>query len=85
MPIGNAMKTATITKGRAILTSSLILSIGFGVMMVSRFIPVAHFGLLTSLIMLVAVIGDLIVLPAIVYLSKDAKKQIKPERFVLRT
>lgn len=69
--IPDSMKTATIIKGRAILSSSLILAMGFGITVLSQFVPIVHFGLLTALIMLTAVIGDLIVLPAIVYLKKD--------------
>ena len=57
-------------KGRAIISSSLILCLGFGVTMLSRFIPVVHFGLLCAIIMITAVIGDLVLLPAVILLSK---------------
>ena len=70
MSVSNSIKTATLVKGRAILSSSLILSIGFGVSMLSRFVPIVHFGILTALIMLTAVVGDLVVLPAIINLKK---------------
>ncbi len=70
MPVSISMKSATIIKGRAILSSSIILTIGFGVLMASSFVPIVHFGLLTALIMLTAVVGDLIVLPAMVYAGK---------------
>ena len=63
-----------IRKGRAILTSSVILCIGFGVMMFSKFIPIVNFGVLSAVIMLTALIGDLVVLPAVIYLGPGSKK-----------
>lgn len=62
-------------KGRAILTSSLILCIGFGVMVFSRFIPIVNFGSLSAVIMITAVIGDLILLPSVLCLFSE--KEIK--------
>ena len=65
---------AIIKKGRAILTSSGILCIGFGVMMFSKFIPIVNFGVLSAVIMLTALIGDLVILPAVIYLGPGSKK-----------
>ncbi len=76
MSVSNSIKAATIVKGRAILSSSLILSLGFGVSVLSRFVPIVHFGILTALVMLTALIGDLVVLPAIIHLKKDEKVKI---------
>ena len=59
-------------KGRAILSSSLILSLCFGVNMLSRFVPVIHFGLLCAVIMVTAVIADLVLLPAVILLKKKS-------------
>jgi predicted RND superfamily exporter protein len=58
-------------KGRAILSSSLILCIGFGVLVLSRFVPTINFGMLSAIIMITAVIGDLVVLPSIILLKPD--------------
>lgn len=63
-------------KGRAILTSSLILCIGFGVMIFSRFIPIVNFGSLSAVIMITAVIGDLILLPSVLYLNNEKQSII---------
>ncbi|MCF6246260.1 MAG: MMPL family transporter [Desulfobacula sp.] len=62
-------------KGKAILLSSVILAIGFGVMIFSRFVPTINFGALTSIIMVAAVIGDLLILPsmALFFLNFDMK------------
>ena len=70
MSIHHSITVATQIKGRAILSSTVILSIGFGVMILSRFVPLIHFGLLTAVIMWAALAGDLIVLPSIIYLKR---------------
>lgn len=59
-------------KGRAIISSSLILCLGFGVNMLSRFVPVINFGLLCAIIMVTAVISDLVLLPAVILLKKKS-------------
>ena len=68
--IADALQAATTIKGQAILISSVILCIGFGIMVLSRFVPIIHFGLLSAIIMVTALIGDLVVLPAIMLLRK---------------
>jgi len=73
--ISEALDRVMIRKGRAILTSSVILCIGFGVMIFSRFIPIVSFGILSAVIMITAVIGDLIVLPSVLYLHPDSKSK----------
>ncbi len=64
------LKRVIFNKGKAIILSSIILSIGFGVMVFSQFTPTVHFGLLSAIIMISAVIGDLVLLPAIMMLKK---------------
>lgn len=61
-------------KGRAILASSLILCIGFGVLVFSSFIPTIHFGILCACIMLSALIADLFFLPALLLLYENSNK-----------
>jgi predicted RND superfamily exporter protein len=58
------------SKGRAIISSSLILCLGFGVNMLSRFIPVINFGLLCAIIMVTALLADLVLVPALILLKK---------------
>ena len=54
--------------GRAIMTTTLILCSQFAVLASSSFIPVKHFGLLTSTGLMAALIFDLLLLPAILIL-----------------
>jgi predicted RND superfamily exporter protein len=51
--------------GKPIITTSLTISIGFLVLMVSQFKPTAIFGFLMVITMITALIGDLIILPAL--------------------
>jgi hypothetical protein len=65
-----AVQETILEKGRAIISTSLILCIGFGVMTLSSFVPVIQFGFLTALIMITALIGDLVMLPALIVCKK---------------
>lgn len=50
--------------GREIVFTSIVAAAGFAVLCLAEFRPLVHFGLLTSVTMLVALAGDLFVLPA---------------------
>ena len=60
-----AMYNTLRVKGEAIVLTSVILVFGFGVVTVSKFVPTSYFGLLSSLIILNALIADLFVLPCL--------------------
>ncbi|MFU8804521.1 MAG: efflux RND transporter permease subunit [Bradymonadaceae bacterium] len=62
--------------GRAILLTSVLLLTGLAVLMMSDFTPTAQFGLLTNITIGGAVVADLVVLPALLYLVYG-KKEIK--------
>jgi hypothetical protein len=72
--IAAALEKASIVKGQAILISSIILSIGFGIMVFSRFVPIIHFGLLSAIIMITALVGDLVVLPSFMLFKANRNK-----------
>ena len=83
--IAEALQNAAVRKGHAIISSSVILCIGFGVMVFSRFVPMIHFGLLSAIIMITALAGDLVVLPAIMLARKkggDGKKTRDEDDFM---
>ncbi len=54
--------------GRAILLTSILLLIGMGVLTFSNFVPTSQFGLLTGLTIAGAILADLIILPALLYI-----------------
>lgn len=60
-----AVQTTIITKGQPIITTTLIMIGGFGTLLCASFVPSMQFGFLSALVMASAVIGDLIILPAL--------------------
>jgi len=69
--ISASIEYALLNKGLAIITTSIILCIGFGVLVFSNFVPTLYFGFLSALVMLTALAGDIVLLPAIMLLKKE--------------
>jgi predicted RND superfamily exporter protein len=65
VPLMQALPQVLLNKGRAILLSSVILTVGFGVLIFGSFVPVMNFGILSAIIMSVALWADLVMLPAL--------------------
>jgi hypothetical protein len=59
-----AIETATVYEGRASLTTAIINSLGFGVLLFSEYKPTAWFGGLLGLTMAVAFLAEVFILPA---------------------
>jgi len=71
-PIREAIATAILGTGRPIIFTSVILTLGFAVLILASFNPVIHFGILCSVVIFLAVVFDLVVLPAFLgFLRKD--------------
>ncbi len=71
-----SIRCAMNESGRAVLFTSLVLIFGFGVLIFGSFTTVINVGLFGSIIMSLALIGDLIFLPAILhYVDGDADNQ----------
>lgn len=49
--------------GRALFYTTVAITIGFSILVLSNFIPTIYFGIFTGMAMLVALLGDLILLP----------------------
>jgi predicted RND superfamily exporter protein len=63
-----AIATATAHEGRASLTTAIINSCGFGVLLLSEYKPTAWFGGLMALTMALAFLAEVFILPAIIKL-----------------
>ena len=63
-----AIETATAHEGRASLTTAIINSCGFGVLLLSEYKPTAWFGGLLALTMAVAFLAEVFILPATIKL-----------------
>ena len=64
LTLQGALRKTTVSVGRAIIFTSMINMAGFLILSVLAFQPTREFGLLISLAMFFALIGDLVVLPA---------------------
>jgi predicted RND superfamily exporter protein len=63
-----AIEMATMHEGRASLTTAIINSLGYGIMIVSSYKPTAWFGGLLALTMAVAFLAEVFVVPAVITL-----------------
>lgn len=68
--IEDACEKTLYSAGRAIVTTSFILAAGFSVLALGSFIPNIYFGLVTSVVVLVAMVADVVVLPAVLILFR---------------
>ena len=66
----SAVKATLERKGLAAITTSLVLIVGFLVLVVSRFIPTVQFGELCALVMVLALAADLFLLPSLIKLGR---------------
>lgn len=64
---------AVTESGRAIIFTSFILYFGFSVMMLSSFVPNIYFGFFSGVILIIALVTNLVLLPAIVLVNGDKK------------
>jgi len=62
--------------GHAMYYTSVTIIIGFSILALSNFIPSVHFGLLTGLVMFIALLADLILLPELLVLVKPFGRKI---------
>ena len=63
-----AIEMATVHEGRASLTTAVVNSLGYGIMMFSAYKPTAWFGGLLALTMAVAFLAEVFVVPALIML-----------------
>jgi uncharacterized protein len=75
-----AIHTATAHEGRASLTTAIVNSCGYGVLMLSEYKPTAWFGGLLALTMAVAFLAEVLILPATIkllprFFSADALRR----------
>ncbi len=71
--VGHTLHTA----GRAMLTTSIVLSIGFFIFMFASMNNVFYFGMLVGMAIILALIGDFFIAPALMALTAD--KMLKKE------
>ena len=65
-----AINLTNMSAGLAVFTTSVTISLGFSILSLSSFIPTVIFGIFTSMAMIFAMIGVLILLPSLIMLFK---------------
>jgi predicted RND superfamily exporter protein len=64
--VEEAVRKTMLTTGRPMVLTSALLVAGFSVLFVSNFLGIVHVTLLMCLILIVALLGDLVLLPALI-------------------
>jgi uncharacterized protein len=67
--VDDAIELATMHEGRASLTTAIINTLGYGIMLFSAYKPTAWFGGLLALTMIVAFLAEVLVVPAVITLA----------------
>lgn len=75
--VESAIRDSHASIGDAIYYTSATVVIGFSVLGVSNFIPTVHFGILTALAMVLALVANLTILPALLMLFYRPKQKIE--------
>ena len=70
----NAMRRAHNGIGHAMYYTTLIIVIGFSILMLSNLVPTIYFGLLTGIIMINVLAADLLLLPKLLLMLKPYEK-----------
>jgi uncharacterized protein len=89
-----AMANAIRTEGEPVIFTSLALAVGFGVLMLSNFVPSVYFGFLAALVMLYALLTDLFINPILLlavqlitvwdYVTLKFKRAVLQESIILK-
>lgn len=69
-PLAGAIEAAMRATGRPIILTSVILASGFAILGLASFTPTTYFGLVSAVVILLALVADLVVLPAALLLIR---------------
>jgi hypothetical protein len=76
--IDETLRCTLVQAGRPIIITSLVLAAGFSVLAFSSFVPNIYFGVLSAVIILLALLADLVVLPALLVVRTDTRRAADP-------
>tara|TARA_B100001142_G_scaffold318394_1_gene360489 strand:+ start:589 stop:3117 length:2529 start_codon:yes stop_codon:yes gene_type:complete len=65
-----------LTTGRAIISTTITLAMGFVVLLFSNFKPNSEFGILSTIILVIALISSLLLLPSLINVIKPLKSRV---------
>ena len=72
--INKSIKRTLETTGKAIISTTIVLSLGFAVLYFSELMPNHEFGILSTIILSAALAGSVLLLPALLVLFKPKLK-----------
>jgi predicted RND superfamily exporter protein len=75
-----AIRDTMMSTGRAIIFTSVLLVFGFGTMMTTRFVGIVQMGILGSVTLFAALLGDLFILPVALGLTKPWSRLIEDKQ-----
>ncbi len=75
-----ALRESSTQIGRALVLSNAALVLGFSVLALSNFLPLVYFGLLVSFTMLTGLLGNLVLLPAMMLGLNEVQGEATPEK-----
>jgi predicted RND superfamily exporter protein len=75
LPFEEALRAAHRSTGRACVFTTIVIACGFSILMLSPFLPTAHFGGLLGLTILVGLAAGIVLMPAILVLMERAERR----------
>jgi predicted RND superfamily exporter protein len=75
--VNKAVQLTLLTTGRAMIVTTIVLSFGFFVFMGASMSNLFNFGLLTGIAIIVAVLADFFLVPALMKIMVSSKKDLK--------
>ena len=63
------------TTGKAIISTTVVLLLGFSVLLLSNFVPLFQFSLIASLILTVALLASITLLPVLITLARPTLRR----------
>ncbi len=70
-----ALRDTLLTTGKAIISTTTVLFLGFSVFLFSTFVPQFQFGILAGLILLIALLASITLLPVLITLARPRLKE----------
>ncbi len=77
-----AVERCHLSIGRAMYYTSITVILGFSILVLSRFVPTIHFGVLTSLAMAVALLANITLLPALIVAFRAVKPHLSARQLL---
>ncbi len=72
----DALRSTLSQTGKALILTTVLLAIAFGMFIIGEFVPNQKFGIYCSIILVLALLSDLIILPAILFITDKEQERV---------